>query len=146
MGNVYFLCSACKRYVKIGYSIHPEMRRRQLATGNPEHSFLLGSFPSGRIGETLLHMAFGDLRTTYPKEWFEIRGQLSAYLEMKGLWEPIYGDGTEEEVRSARVVRRSGWDTLSHGDLDRVLVEPSSAWSVYYGCTYREKLPKMGPS
>lgn len=139
-GNVYFLCSACKRYVKIGFSIHPEMRRKQLATGNPEHSFLLGAFPSGRIGETLLHMQFADLRATYPKEWFELKGRLSAYLEMKGILSPVYGEGSEEEIRSARVVRRSGWDTLSHEDLDRILVEPASAWLVYYGCSPRGKV------
>lgn len=140
MGNVYFLCSACKRYVKIGYSTNPELRRRQLATGNPEHSFLLGSLPSGRIGETLLHMQFADLRVTYPKEWFELKGQLSAYLEMKRLLRPTYGEGSEEEIRSAKVVRRSGWDTLSHVDLDRILVEPAIAWRVYYGCSPRGKV------
>lgn len=133
MEKVYFIATEGLRFVKIGFSKDPKKRWAQLQTGNPLNSFVLGILPGGRVCEALLHMQFADLRVSPATEWFELRGQLLAYLEMKGLFHPSYADSTPQVLKEASMIRRCGWDVFSHDDLDRILVEPSAAWQVYYG-------------
>jgi len=145
---VYFIATGGLRFVKIGFSKDPQKRLLQLKTGNPLDTFLLGTLPGGRICESLLHLQFSDLRALEGSEWFKMKGRLLAYLEMKGLHTPIYADCTPRQLREARVIRRAGWDTFTHEDLDRILVEPASAWQVYYGVCGRginEPAPEVTP-
>ncbi len=66
---VYVIGSAGSTRVKIGTSVSPEKRLKELQTGNPDRLEVLWSTFGGRELEGLLHRAFADHRIE--GEWFD---------------------------------------------------------------------------
>lgn len=132
--KVYFAARADFKYCKIGHSKNPERRLRELQTSNPEPLVYLGAIEGGLNEEKTLHECFRDLISPTMNEWFELRGALLAYLEMKGLVDPVYGSRDQAVVEIAKTARTSGWFVYSHEDLDLILREPRQARAVQYDC------------
>ncbi|MFI5867712.1 GIY-YIG nuclease family protein [Streptomyces sp. NPDC051546] len=70
--SVYVIGSAGSTRVKIGTSVNPEKRLKELQTGNPDRLEVLWCTPGGRELEALLHRAFADRRVE--GEWFDFGG------------------------------------------------------------------------
>ncbi|MFB7467285.1 GIY-YIG nuclease family protein [Streptomyces sp. NPDC056224] len=68
---VYVIGSSGSAHVKIGTSISPEKRLKELQTGNPGRLELLWCTPGGRDLESALHKVFDEYRTE--GEWFDFR-------------------------------------------------------------------------
>ncbi|MCX4967057.1 GIY-YIG nuclease family protein [Streptomyces sp. NBC_00654] len=66
---VYVIGSAGSSRVKIGTSVCPEKRLKELQTGNPDRLDVLWYTPGGRELEAQLHQAFADQRVE--GEWFD---------------------------------------------------------------------------
>ncbi|MFC9581595.1 GIY-YIG nuclease family protein [Streptomyces yangpuensis] len=66
---VYVIGSAGSTRVKIGTSVSPEKRLKELQTGNPDRLEVLWCTPGGRELEATLHQAFADYRVE--GEWFD---------------------------------------------------------------------------
>lgn len=130
-GYVYFIYDGAT-HVKIGYSRNPQERLSALQTAQPRTLTLLGVAPGSLNTEAEFHRTFADLRVTHGNEWFDLRGRLSAYLESRG-WIK-YAD----YPRFNRAVRMGCWDMFSDGELDRLLLEESSAHEIYYATCRRE--------
>ncbi|MGO4459353.1 GIY-YIG nuclease family protein [Streptomyces sp. M-16] len=69
---VYVIGSAGSTRVKIGTSVSPEKRLKELQTGNPNRLEVLWYTPGGRELEAQLHQAFTDHRGE--GEWFDFGG------------------------------------------------------------------------
>jgi hypothetical protein len=67
-GRIYFIGAVDGDVVKIGYSIKPEHRIRQIQSGNPEKLRVLHEFAGGKSVERHLHVRFGPSRRH--GEWF----------------------------------------------------------------------------
>ncbi|MFF6903309.1 GIY-YIG nuclease family protein [Streptomyces hydrogenans] len=69
---VYVIGPPGSTRVKIGTSVNPDKRLKELQTGNPDRLEVLWSTPGGRELETALHQAFAAYRTE--GEWFDFGG------------------------------------------------------------------------
>ena len=67
-GYVYFLQGQCGGAIKIGYSINPEKRLRELQTGYPDTLIILLMIPGSEASESALHRQFEASRLN--GEWF----------------------------------------------------------------------------
>jgi len=78
-GRVYFLRSQ-NDLVKIGFTRSPvSVRINAIGQLSPVPLFLIGSIPGTMKDETQFHHLFAAFRSH--GEWFEIRGELAAYLK-----------------------------------------------------------------
>jgi hypothetical protein len=75
---IYFILAGHKT-VKIGYSADPNVRLKDLATGNPFELKLLGTMPGQFATEKELHRIFDRFRLQ--GEWFRYDGQLRDCLD-----------------------------------------------------------------
>ncbi|MEU2834963.1 GIY-YIG nuclease family protein [Streptomyces lavendulae] len=66
---VYVIGSSGSTRVKIGTSVSPDKRLKELQTGNPDRLEVLWHTPGGRELEARLHQAFAAHRTE--GEWFD---------------------------------------------------------------------------
>ncbi|MFD3937832.1 GIY-YIG nuclease family protein [Streptomyces sp. NPDC058611] len=69
---VYVIGSSGSTHVKIGTSVSPEKRLKELQTGNPGRLEVLWCTPGGRDLESALHKVFDEYRME--GEWFDFRG------------------------------------------------------------------------
>ena len=67
-GFVYFIGANDGDTVKIGFSVHPNSRIRQIQSGNPDHLKVLHQFKATKSIERTLHMLFRPSRLK--GEWF----------------------------------------------------------------------------
>ncbi|MCD6293340.1 MAG: GIY-YIG nuclease family protein [Deltaproteobacteria bacterium] len=68
--------------VKIGFSVNPEDRVKQLSTGSPTELKLIAKIPGGANDEKELHEKFKHL--LFEKEWFHFTKELQSYIEELG--------------------------------------------------------------
>lgn len=78
-GFVYFIVARDSRRIKIGFSVDPEARLRELATGAAEPLKLLAIAPGSKAIETRLHARFRESHSHL--EWFNATPDLSAFVE-----------------------------------------------------------------
>jgi hypothetical protein len=83
-GYVYFAETEDESLVKIGFSVTPTRRLRQLGTLMPLR--LIGCFPGSMDTEAWLHRKFAQDRTT--GEWFRSTVELRTLIAMLGLITP----------------------------------------------------------
>lgn len=76
---VYFIESEGSSLVKIGYSISPEKRLKELQTSSPETLVMLGTIPGGKSKEIELHKKFAKHRER--GEWFHKAPELAKFIE-----------------------------------------------------------------
>lgn len=76
---VYFIESEGSSLVKIGYSISPEKRLKELQTSSPETLVMLGTIPGGKSKEIELHKKFAKHRER--GEWFHKVPELAKFIE-----------------------------------------------------------------
>ncbi len=74
---VYFITDG-QGLVKIGRSVNPQKRLKELQTGNPHELFLIG-ICEDRC-EQYYHGNYSDYRVRNNSEWFHIRGALADHL------------------------------------------------------------------
>ena len=89
---VYFI--KCEHFIKIGHSVDPEQRRRELQTGNPFKLAVIMKVPCECQPHTTsrgkqcfeasrLQLQFRDSKVKYLdplNEWFEVSDELKDYL------------------------------------------------------------------
>lgn len=68
MGNVYLITDGT--YIKIGYSLNPVGRMKQIQTGNPHELTMVAYFPGDQTLEKHLHEQYSDKRII--GEWFDL--------------------------------------------------------------------------
>lgn len=76
---VYFIESKGSSLIKIGYSITPEKRLKDLQTSSPEALQLLGTIPGGKAEEAELHKKFERHREH--GEWFRKGPELATFID-----------------------------------------------------------------
>lgn len=76
---VYFIESKGSSLIKIGYSITPEKRLKDLQTSSPEALELLGTIPGGKAEEAELHKKFERHREH--GEWFRKVPELATFID-----------------------------------------------------------------
>lgn len=76
---VYFIESEGSSLIKIGYSISPEKRLKELQTSSPEALELLGTIPGGKAEEAELHKKFERHREH--GEWFRKVPELATFID-----------------------------------------------------------------
>ncbi len=93
-GFVYFIQGQCGGAIKIGYSVYPEKRLKELQTGYPDTLKILLMIPGDEKTETVLHRQFKEFKLR--GEWFKPdRFVINKIKELKSQ----YGqDITEEKV------------------------------------------------
>jgi len=69
-GFVYFIEAVGTPRIKLGYSVDPEKRLKELQTGSPYKLALLAKWPAIPQTETYLHELFTEYRVH--GEWFEL--------------------------------------------------------------------------
>jgi hypothetical protein len=78
--HLYFIQDTESQAIKIGISVHPEIRRKQLSAELRKNLQILFIIPSGGPeGEARLHQQFRSLRIH--GEWFRPAPELLAYIE-----------------------------------------------------------------
>ena len=65
-GRIYFIGADDGDTIKIGYSVKPDSRIRQIQSGNPERLKVLHVFTGGKSIEAHLHARFGPSRRHRP--------------------------------------------------------------------------------
>lgn len=78
-GFIYFL--RCGDFVKIGWSVKPDIRTRALKTANPYQVDVIGVWPARRHYERLLHRQFRNVRHESRREWFVLTPEIFAIAE-----------------------------------------------------------------
>lgn len=76
--RVYFIRAQNSGLIKIGHSIQPEKRLKQLQTGSGDHLEILSTIPGGSSKEAALHRQFASLN--HRGEWFEPDPELLHYI------------------------------------------------------------------
>lgn len=115
---VYFLLFD-DRWVKIGYSVDPWARARQIATSMPLKPRILLVIPGGRPMEQWLHEVFAKWRTN--GEWFNLSKELLVYIHNK-LTE--LGMSTKDHRSKRRWMKALATSKLK----DRQLPDTSGCW------------------
>lgn len=79
--EIYFIGEALKvgKFVKIGVSMHPEKRVRQLQAGSPVTLKILARGPGGYVAEAGWHARFDRFRQH--NEWFRLTPRMIAHIE-----------------------------------------------------------------
>jgi Meiotically up-regulated gene 113 len=77
-GGVYVIEAVGTNRVKIGYSLNPEKRIKELSTGCPFELQLVGCVKGTIEREKQLHCRFTKYRVN--GEWFELKGKLSQWI------------------------------------------------------------------
>lgn len=76
---LYFIKSGI--YVKIGRSINPEKRLKELATGTPETPKLILVVPNKGHMEKSLHRCFKEWKTRERGEWFFLNDNIQEFIK-----------------------------------------------------------------
>ena len=84
--TVYFIATADRRYVKIGYTTNMTRRLRDVQVGNPEPLELLGTLDGTKDDEKRLHHDWRRLRVE--GEWFRLTDELAYSIEWQLRPEP----------------------------------------------------------
>ena len=79
-GKCYFI--GCGEFVKIGFSINPYARLKELQTGCPLEMAMLGIVSSEKFGEKYLHKLFDGFRER--GEWFRIDDKIQDFIDREG--------------------------------------------------------------
>ncbi len=74
---IYFISDG--EYIKIGKSISPLRRLKELQTANGRALELIGIIPSSKVNENVLHSVFGDSHVR--GEWFEIDSSILSFID-----------------------------------------------------------------
>lgn len=79
---VYFLCDKSNNYIKIGYTKRDALiRKKELSTGNPDKTFILGFVQNGtRELELELHKQFNYAKVQ--GEWFRAISPILNYINL----------------------------------------------------------------
>ncbi len=80
MGFVYFIGAKDGDTIKIGFSVNPESRIRQVQSGNPERLSVLFQFRGHKDTEQCLHRLFGPSRLS--GEWFGNAEAIRSFARM----------------------------------------------------------------
>ncbi len=95
-GFVYFIETEDGRFVKIGYSMRPNLRVGQLGTSSIHRLRLIGWMPGTLQTERWLHAKFSDDRDR--GEWFRNSEQLRQFIGAMGLIRPVAESVVLEDV------------------------------------------------
>lgn len=79
-GFVYFIQGKDRRLIKIGWSIDPKARLRQLECGSPEPLELVGALRGSPTDERRLHQQFALQRVR--GEWFRVTREIRDLMEI----------------------------------------------------------------
>ena len=91
-GWVYFIQAQPSGLVKVGFSVNPERRLRQLQTGSPEKLTMLHCWRvASAVQEKATHEAFKGFRVA--GEWFKPDAALLGFIEL------MRNAGIEDEIR-----------------------------------------------
>jgi hypothetical protein len=82
MVSVYIMRNGSEPLFKVGISVDPERRRRQLQTGNPRRVKLLWSVevPDAQKTEGVLHAYLRERGCAIRGEWFELQDDVVVML------------------------------------------------------------------
>jgi excisionase family DNA binding protein len=64
--------------IKIGFSLHPNQRRHELAKGGVGRVRILAAIPGDKRVELMMHMRFAEQHEA--AEWFRCEGDLAAFV------------------------------------------------------------------
>lgn len=78
--QIYFIGAAVRGPVKIGTSMSPQVRLRDLQTASPYYLTVLAQHPGGLGSEAQLHEIFSAYRMV--GEWFERTRKLKRLIEL----------------------------------------------------------------
>ena len=81
---IYFIADLRANLVKIGYSINPDNRLKQLQTSYPDKLYIVFVEEGDYDKEKEYHSLYSEYKL-YSKEWFKIDGKLKEYLMNNGL-------------------------------------------------------------
>lgn len=128
-GRIYFIGADDGETIKIGYSIKPSSRIRQIQSGNPERLEVLHVFTGGKSVEGHLHARFGPSRRH--GEWFgnapEIR-RFARHLEYCHTDRVLKLMGlrrypADNDAEALRVLERFEAIAVTPAEIDRVAAD-----------------------
>ena len=108
-GWVYFMmCMGGSLPIKIGFSMKPTRRRRDLQRQSPYPIKLLYAMPGSRKTEKELHRRFGEYRLYGRREWFSLGLHLQTYLSDLGV-NPALTSSEIAAMSAIDVPHQMGW-------------------------------------
>ena len=112
-GQIYFIETEDRKYIKIGYSVDPIKRMSRLGTLRPGGFALriIGWMPGSPETERWLHHKFRDHRDN--GEWFRNSPALRAFIEVIGLVQPEAERSTMKKHAGAMAMVRARLKKLS---------------------------------
>jgi hypothetical protein len=79
--TVYYIEAVGQNIIKIGHSIDPQTRRKNLQTVPTVKLVVLATEPGGQPKEALRHAEFTAIRLSPDVEWFHKTPELLAHIE-----------------------------------------------------------------
>lgn len=107
--RVYFI--RCGEFVKIGFSICPELRLATIQAVLPHEAVLMGSIPGARKREREIHTRFAHLH--HRGEWYrlepELRRAISSMIRGRGGSHPYGGPSQKflDKIRRLAIERQA---------------------------------------